>query len=95
MEPPNEQVQAIIANNQHIHLSAGFIVPFELLSGIPKSDDRSASVEFQRRKAALIKYERLVGATGTYWDTPSEVRARAFGVRSCFKNAHASRFSHR
>lgn len=75
------QVQQLLRNKRYVHLTASIVVPFELVSGIPKREAPSSVKEFRLRKAALSKYERLVGTEGTYWDEPHTLKARAFGVK--------------
>ncbi len=73
------QVEMLLNNKHRIHLSSGVMVPFELISGIPSSESPDAERQFRSRQAALSKYEKLIGVTGTYWDAPSIIRQKAFG----------------
>jgi hypothetical protein len=75
------QESTLLASKQRVRLTASFIVPFELLAGMPRKGDRDVEREFCRRKAALSKYYHLVGIEGTYWDEPSDIQVKAFGVR--------------
>jgi len=75
------QVQQLLRNKRYVQLTASIVVPFELVSGIPEREAPSSEKEFRLRKAALSKYERLVGTEGTYWDEPHILKTRAFGVK--------------
>src|SRR5260370_31580317 len=75
------QVETLLALKEHNRLTAGLIVPFELVSGIPSSDIPDADREFQEQQAALLKYTNLVGSSGTYWETPHYIQKKAFGMK--------------
>ena len=70
---------------QHVRLTASIVVPFELLSGIPEREAPTVEKEFRVRRAALSKYESLVGTEGTYWNEPHILKARAFGIKETTK----------
>jgi hypothetical protein len=74
------QLEILLESKPRIKLTAGLIVPFELISGIPSSKSPDADQKFHMRQAALSKYASLVGTAGTYWDEPRIIRKKSFGV---------------
>lgn len=76
----DRDIEQLSAHSAPFHLTAGCVVPFELISGIPPLGGPGLSVEFRRRSAAVRRL--LKAARGTRLDlrTPHELRARAFGV---------------
>ena len=75
-------IKAILHNKSRHRLTASYYAPFELLSGILQlGSENEIELEYRRRRAALSRYDQLVGTNNTYWDDPHTMTMKAFGIQ--------------